>query len=111
MHGVGVPESVRRHRHTKGHAVRCRHLDRLTYPAAYRPVGDLPPTHLLRLSRSLAAPLQRNFQRGLHHRQLAQGLDVGQGNQTMRLTAAGIRPAVLAAFSARCLSVASCTNG
>ncbi len=56
--------------------------------------------------------LQRNFQGGHHHLQLADVVVIGKAE---RYDEAGYRPeqrpAVLAAFSARCLSVVSCTNG
>ena len=55
-------------------------------------VGDLPDAHLFRSAGALIPALQRYFQGGHHHFQLAGILRIGKRNVTMRLAAAGARP-------------------
>ena len=89
VHGVAVPESVRRHRYRKSHAViRCGSHG-FVEPGPYGTVDNRLQAHLFRPSDVRIAPLNRDPQRGHHHLQLGDVLRIGQRDQAVRNHAGG----------------------
>ena len=71
MHGIGMPESMWRHRDGERHAIGCRGIYRFIQPGTHCAVGNFPDTCLLHSAGTFIATLERDFQRGHHHLQLA----------------------------------------
>ena len=71
MHGIGMPESMWRHRYRECHAVGRSGFNRFIQLGPDGPVGNFPDTCLLHSAGTFIAALERDFQRGHHHLQLA----------------------------------------
>lgn len=71
MHGIGMPESMRRHRDRKRDAVGRSGFNRFIQPGPDGPVSNFPDTCLLHSAGTFIATLERDFQGGHHHLQLA----------------------------------------
>lgn len=67
VHGVAVPEGMRRYRHGEPDSVTG---DSIIQPGTNRPVGHRPEPYHLDPARLRITSLKRNFQRRNHHLQL-----------------------------------------
>lgn len=76
VHGIAVAERVRRHRHGERHPIGRSGIHGFIDPRPGRAVGDFPDAGLFRPAGAFVPALQRNFQRGHHHLQLADVLRI-----------------------------------
>ncbi len=86
LHDVGLTELVKLHLHGEHHTVGNGRIYRFIQLGPGYPVGDRPDVRLFRSAGALITELQRFFQRGHHHLQLADVLKIGQRDEPVRLT-------------------------